>query len=87
MFEINLAQGRSNYYVSGGGLNIARLVVEKWADGGDDCVLNRNEVFWHHVPAKVAFTYTEDKALADHAARCTSRARKPARCCTAPTCG
>ena len=42
-------------------------MVEKWNDGGTDCVLNRNEVFWHHVPAKVAFTYTEDKALADHA--------------------
>ena len=67
VFEINLRQGRSNYYVTAGGLNIAKLVVEKWADGGDDCVLNRNEVFWHHVPAKVAFTYTEDKALADHA--------------------
>ena len=48
-------------------MNIARLVVEKWNDGGNDCVLNRNEVFWHHVPAQVAFTYTEDKALVEHA--------------------
>ena len=31
--------------------------------GGADCVLNKNEVFWHHVPAQVAFTYTEDKDL------------------------
>lgn len=67
VFEINLRQGRSNYYVTAAGLNIARLVVEKWSDGGSDCVLNRNEVFWHHVPAKVAFTYTEDKKLAAHA--------------------
>ena len=44
-------------------MNIARLVVEKWNDGGTDCVLNKNEVFWHHVPAQVAFTYTEDKDL------------------------
>ena len=63
VFEINLRQGRSNYYVTATGMNIARLVVEKWNDGGIDCVLNKNEVFWHHVPAQVAFTYTEDKDL------------------------
>ena len=67
VFEINLRQGRSNYYVTASGMNIARLVVEKWNDGGSDCMLNRNEVFWHHVPAQVAFTYTEDKALVEHA--------------------
>lgn len=63
VFEINLRQGRSNYYVTATGMNIARLVVEKWNDGGTDCVLNKNEMFWHHVPAQVAFTYTEDKDL------------------------
>ncbi|WP_298733241.1 ATP-grasp domain-containing protein [uncultured Subdoligranulum sp.] len=67
VFEINLRQGRSNYYVTAAGMNIAKLVVEKWNDGGTDCVLNRNEVFWHHVPAKVAFTHTEDKKLVAHA--------------------
>ena len=63
LFEMNLRQGRSNYYVTATGMNIAKLVVEKWSDGGTDCVLNKNEVFWHHVPAQVAFTYTEDKDL------------------------
>lgn len=67
VFEINLRQGRSNYYVTASGMNIAKLVVEKWNDGGRDCVLNRNEVFWHHVPAQVAFTYTEDKQLVEKA--------------------
>lgn len=69
VFEINLRQGRSNYYVTGCGMNIARLVVEKWSDGGTDCQLNEKEHFWHHVPAGVACTYTEDKALAEKARR------------------
>ena len=55
--------GRARFLVTATGMNIARLVVEKWNDGGTDCVLNKNEVFWHHVPAQVAFTYTEDKDL------------------------
>lgn len=63
VFEINLRQGRSNFYVTSCGMNIAKLAVEKWDDGNDDCVLNENEHFWHYVPAKVAFTYTEDKEL------------------------
>ena len=63
VFEINLRQGRSNFYVTSCGMNIAKLAVEKWDDGKDDCVLNENEHFWHYVPAKVAFEYTEDDAL------------------------
>ena len=62
-FEINLRQGRSNYYVTSCGMNIARLACEKWEDEGDDCVMNENTHFWHHVPASVAYEYTEDKEL------------------------
>lgn len=69
VFEINLRQGRSNFYMTGAGMNIARLVVEKWSDGGSDCQLNEQEHFWHHVPAGVAYTYTEDKALVEKARR------------------
>lgn len=67
VFEINLRQGRSNFYVTACGMNIARLAVEKWADGGTDCKLNQAGHFWHHVPAGVAYAYTEDKALVAHA--------------------
>ena len=76
VFEINLRQGRSNYYVTATGMNIARLVVEKWNDGGTDCVLNKNEVFWHHVPAQVAFTYTEDKDLVARAKALKAQGRE-----------
>lgn len=67
VFEINLRQGRSNFYVTSCGMNIARLAVEKWDGKGDDCTLNDNVHFWHHVPASVAYTYTEDKALVKRA--------------------
>lgn len=63
VFEINLRQGRSNYYVTSCGMNIARLAVEKW-EVGDDCVLNEKRWFWHHVPCGVAYEYTEDRELA-----------------------
>ncbi len=62
-FEINVRQGRSNYYVTAAGLNIARLAAEVYEDGGEDCVLNERRVFWHYVPKSVAYTYTEDPAL------------------------
>lgn len=67
VFEINLRQGRSNFYVTSCGMNIARLAVEKWADGKDDCTLNDNVHFWHFVPAGVAFEYTEDRELVKRA--------------------
>lgn len=63
VFEINLRQGRSNYYVTSAGLSIARLAAETYTDGGTDCVLCEKEWFWHHVPRSVAYTYTEDDAL------------------------
>lgn len=66
VFEVNLRQGRSNYYMTGGGLNIARLAVEIWA-GGEGCVYNTAPHFWHHVPAAVAYQYTEDKTLVETA--------------------
>ena len=63
VFEINLRQGRSNYYVTAAGISIARLAAETYTDDGEDCVLCDSEWFWHHVPRSVAYTYTEDAAL------------------------
>lgn len=60
-FEINTRQGRSNFYVTGSGHNIARLIV-------DDCLYNkhleedfaRNEHLWMVVPKGVAFRYAPE---------------------------
>ncbi len=58
VFEINCRQGRSNYYVTGAGYNIATYLVE-------DLVLRKDlpltiadrESLWSVVPKKVAFDY------------------------------
>ncbi len=63
VFEINLRQGRSNYYVTSAGINIAELAAERYTDGGDSLVCCETEHFWHHVPKSVAYRYTEDKKL------------------------
>ncbi|MEG0897853.1 MAG: ATP-grasp domain-containing protein, partial [Ruthenibacterium sp.] len=65
IFEINLRQGRSNYYVTGAGYNIAKYVVEDRVLGKDSgaCVLNQKETFWHSVPRAVVYRYVKDPAF------------------------
>ncbi|MBR6050863.1 MAG: ATP-grasp domain-containing protein [Clostridia bacterium] len=48
LLEINPRQGRSNYYMSASGMNIARLYVEKIKY--PPC---ENEIFWHSVPTNI----------------------------------
>ena len=67
VFEINLRQGRSNFYVTAAGLNIAYLATEVYPSNGDDCVMNDREVFWHHIPRAVAYSYTDDPVLVEKA--------------------
>lgn len=60
VLEINLRQGRSNYYVTGAGNNLAKYVVE-------DCIYNREQkleitrsrYLWSVIPLRVAFKYVK----------------------------
>ena len=58
VFEINTRQGRSNYYVTNAGENIARYIVEDYIDDKrDDCKIVTKESLWLVIPKKVAFDY------------------------------
>lgn len=62
-FEINTRQGRSNYYVTGAGANIARCVVEDYLDQMDlPFTPVKKESLWMVVPKRVAFTYINGQA-------------------------
>ncbi|MGE4275841.1 MAG: ATP-grasp domain-containing protein [Lawsonibacter sp.] len=58
-FEINCRQGRSNYYVTGAGYNIAKLVVEDRVEKRDmPLLMTKNKSLWRMVPKRVAFQFT-----------------------------
>ncbi|MEG2001206.1 MAG: ATP-grasp domain-containing protein [Evtepia sp.] len=58
VFEINCRQGRSNYYVTGAGYNIAKLVVEDCIEGKMlPFVMTDRPSLWRVIPRKVAFDY------------------------------
>ncbi|MDD4772431.1 MAG: hypothetical protein PHZ09_02345, partial [Eubacteriales bacterium] len=69
-FEINIRQGRSNYYVTASGFNIARSVVEDYVDNKayDGCHINKNEIYWRYIPDSIVFRYT-DAALCERVKR------------------
>jgi D-aspartate ligase len=64
-FEVNLRQGRSNYYVTAAGENIARYIVRDYVldDLGEGCHVCDNEVLWCSIPRSIVFKYTHNDAL------------------------
>lgn len=64
VFELNARQGRSNFYVTGSGYNLAGYLVEDRVRGKSrDFTLATNEILWLVIPKKVAFTYVTDESL------------------------
>lgn len=63
-FEINTRQGRSNYYVTGSGINIAQLVVEDYIYQKELAFRTpAREHLWMVVPSPVAFEHVKDPAM------------------------
>ena len=58
VFEINLRQGRSNYYVTGAGYNLATYIVQDYIENKKlDLVLAGKRKLWLVIPRRVAFRY------------------------------
>ncbi len=59
-FDMNLRQGRSNYYVTAAGANIAELVVRDLVFGEELPFLEtEKEVFWRSIPKATVWKYTK----------------------------
>jgi D-aspartate ligase len=64
VFELNARQGRSNFYVTGSGYNLARCLVEDRLRGESrELTLATNEILWLVIPKKVALEYVTDESL------------------------
>lgn len=62
LFEINCRQGRSNYYVTGGGYNVAKCFVEDRIEQKElPFTIAKNKALWSVVPLGVAYRYTPKK--------------------------
>ncbi len=63
-FEINTRQGRSNYYMTAAGMNIARLVVDDLIlDKPQEPLFNEKEIYWRYIPDKIVKKYVSDETL------------------------
>ncbi len=70
VFEINLRQGRSNYYVTGSGFNIARYVVEDRVLNNElELQVQKENHFWRVMPFSVVSKFVKDKELVSLARR------------------
>ena len=66
-FEINLRQGRSNYYVTSSGFNIAKYIVEDYVLCKEIPYEEAKEPhFWHYVPKGVVYRHA-NKAVVKEA--------------------
>lgn len=62
VFELNARQGRSNYYVTNAGENVARCLVDDYIDNkSDGCRIVTKESLWLVIPKKVAFDYVANE--------------------------
>lgn len=61
ILEVNLRQGRSNYYVTGTGNNLAKYVVEDYIYNKEQKLEIANvQNIWTVIPLQVAFKYVKD---------------------------
>lgn len=61
VFEINVRQGRSNFYVTAAGCNIAEYVVRDYilSEEFDGCYYCDKESYWSYLPTKLVLSYAD----------------------------
>lgn len=63
-FEINIRQGRSSYFTTAAGFNLAKYLVEDYVYEKDEkTVYNKNKFLWLAVPIGVLKKYTNNDSL------------------------
>ena len=67
LFEINLRQGRSNFYVTGSGFNLAKCLVEDYIEHKEmKFTIADKPHLWLVIPRRVAYKYIRnDQAVAE----------------------
>lgn len=67
-FEINLRQGRSNFYCTASGANIAKCLVEDLVEQKDAPSNDTaEEIFWSYIPRAVLYRYMHNDTLRSRA--------------------
>lgn len=77
LFEINLRQGRSNYYVTASGNNIAEYIVRDRIGKEElDLKIQKDPYYWRVVPNSVIFKYVKDGKLVNKVKELISQGRE-----------
>ena len=76
LFEMNLRQGRSSFFVTAAGYNLAKWLVDDVIYRKDmPCTVATNKVLWTIIPLKIIFKYVRSES-AKAEARALIRAKK-----------
>ncbi len=64
LFEINPRQGRSSFFVTASGCNLAQFLVENAIEKRDNpVVFCKNKIVWSTVPLKILYQYVQNKQI------------------------
>ena len=76
VFEINLRQGRSNFYVTSSGNNIAKYVVEDRVYNKElDLKIQKEPFFWRVIPKSVVYKFVKNPDLVNLAKKLDSEGK------------
>ena len=77
VFEINLRQGRSNYYVTGSGNNIAKYVVEDRVENKElELKIQKEPFFWRVIPRSVVYKFVKNQDLVNQCKKLASEGKE-----------